>query len=290
MYKGRFAPSPTGPLHFGSMLAAFISYMEAKTSQGEWHVRIDDVDHQRCKTEHVDSILRTLELYGLNWDGKLVYQSNCDELYNSVLFELIEKHAAYACSCSRKALVDGIYPGTCRNKNLDKENHHSIRLNVKQAKITFTDQFQGSVNQNLDTDVGDFVIYRADGIFAYHLATVINDAEAKFTHVIRGIDLLDSTPRQIYLQQLLNYPHINYGHFPVAVNEENLKLSKQTHAKSVLESNPAEIFFNILKILQQSPPAELLNADCESILDWSMENWKPEKLTGQKRLAAQEFN
>lgn len=207
MYRGRFAPSPTGPLHFGSLVAAVTSYLEARAAGGEWLVRMEDLDTPRNVSGAADDILRTLERFGFEWDGPVMYQSDRIEIYAAALDELRQRSAVYVCTCSRREN----YLCSCRNGINDPAKPQSWRV--------------------LGTaEVDDFVVLRADGIFAYQLAVVVDDAAQKITDVVRGADLLDSTPRQQYLQTLLGYPHPNYKHIPVVTNEAGEKLSKQTNA------------------------------------------------------------
>jgi len=248
-YRGRFAPSPSGELHFGSLLAAMASYADARHHKGHWLVRIDDIDQARVVTHSDKHILTTLEQCGFQWDERVTYQSQCLKHYQEALEKLNRAELIYPCSCSRKqinAISDslnkskGVYPGTCRNKpaqtfpvNSKSNEKRAIRIKVPEKDLSFTDQIQHNFVQNLSRDVGDFVIYRRDKIFSYQLSVVIDDFQSNITHIVRGYDLLDSTPRQIYLQQQLGYPQPQYAHIPLAVTKENLKLSKLSHAKKV---------------------------------------------------------
>ena len=239
-YVGRFAPSPTGPLHFGSLVAAVASYLDARANRGSWLVRIEDVDTTRCKPHFSDEILSTLNAFGLKWDGDVMVQSQRTARYQSALSTLIDNKLTYACACSRKEISDSalsgvegpVYPGTCREKNLPALNN-AIRVRTAPGEIQFTDRVQGECTQWLDRDIGDFVLKRRDGLFAYQLAVVVDDADQGVTHVVRGADLLDSTARQIHLQRLLALPTPSYLHLPVVVNEAGQKLSKQTLAPAI---------------------------------------------------------
>lgn len=221
-YVGRFAPSPTGRLHFGSLIAATGSYLQARSQGGRWLVRIDDLDPPRQQPGASAHILRTLEAYGLHWDGEVVYQSRRTSVYLHALEKLLDTGHAYHCDCSRKD-VDArgrigpfglVYPGTCRARGLSSGRGRSLRLRTHDRPISFDDALQGHYGQRLESEVGDFIVRRADGLIAYHLAVVVDDAAQGVTQVARGADLLDSTPRQIHLQQLLGLPTPDYLHLP----------------------------------------------------------------------------
>lgn len=239
MTIGRFAPSPTGPLHFGSLVAALATWLDARAAGGRWLVRIEDLDRPRCMPGAADEILRTLEQLGLWWDGEVVYQSTRQNLYRAAL-DRLQAHT-YWCNCTRREIADSslglasdgahIYPGTCRT--LGARDGRSLRLRTMDEEIRFIDRVQGGQSQVLGRDVGDFVLYRADGMYAYQLAVVVDDAAQGVTAVVRGADLLDSTPRQIYLQRLLGVPTPRYLHVPAAVNAAGEKLSKQTGAAPI---------------------------------------------------------
>jgi glutamyl-Q tRNA(Asp) synthetase len=241
MYAGRFAPSPTGPLHFGSLVAALASWLDARAAGGRWLVRIEDLDAPRAPPGAADEILRTLDRLGLHWDGEVVYQSQRSALYRNALQRLHDR--TYWCACSRREIADSslglaadgaqIYPGTCRGGMAPGKTARALRIRTTHEEIGFADRIQGTQTQTLDTDLGDFVLERADGQFTYQLAVVVDDATQGITDVVRGADLLDSTPRQICLQRLLGYPTPRYLHVPAAVNAAGEKLSKQTGAAPV---------------------------------------------------------
>ncbi|MGH8635692.1 MAG: tRNA glutamyl-Q(34) synthetase GluQRS [Burkholderiales bacterium] len=245
-YVGRFAPSPTGPLHFGSLVAALASYQEARAAKGQWHVRIDDLDQPRAQPGAADGILRALERLGFEWDGPVLVQSERLERYVAVLDELTRRGLAYPCSCSRKELedsalaIDGarIYPGTCRQGLAPGKEARALRLRTHGAPIGFADAIQGWVEQRVEQEVGDFVLRRADAIVAYQLAIVVDDMDQGVTDVVRGADLLDSTARQIHLQRLLGAPTPRYAHVPVVLTAAGEKLSKQTGAQSLDLADP----------------------------------------------------
>ena len=263
-YVGRFAPSPTGPLHFGSLVAALASYLDAKAHDGQWLVRIEDIDESRCNSAHTTDILRTLQAFGLQWDGEVQIQTARKASYGAALQALRSRGLVYACACSRSEIADSainglegpVYPGTCRDKGLGalSEFGNALRLRTSNEKICFSDLAQGEICQQIETDIGDFVLQRRDRLFAYQLAVVVDDGEAGITHVVRGADLLDSTARQIYLQRLLGYPTPTYLHIPVAVNALGQKLSKQTLASAVTAATdaPQILLMSALRFLGQS--------------------------------------
>jgi glutamyl-Q tRNA(Asp) synthetase len=293
---GRFAPSPTGPLHFGSLLAAIASYCEAKSQGGLWLVRMEDIDKHREMLGAADQILWTLEAFGFEWDGEVVYQSQRSKIYEDALTKLQTKSLIYHCDCSRKEIavsynqrpaqfgIDGlVYPGTCRHKTVVK-NPHSSRIIVNGEAIAFTDAIQGKLEQNLVRDLGDFVLKRSDGLYAYQLAVVVDDFEQGITHIVRGADLLDSTPRQIYLQQLLGYLTPQYAHIPVASNVGGEKLSKQTLAPAIDAAQASSLLTEALNFLGQQPPKDLsAHAPCD-ILEWAKQHWNISKILGQRSI------
>jgi len=292
LYRGRFAPSPTGPLHFGSLVAALGSYLDAKHHHGKWLVRMEDLDTARTVPGAADNILRTLERFGLHWDEEVIYQSHRSLAYEAALHQLQVLNAVYPCACTRKEVADSampgidgqIYPGTCRNGIPQGREGRSWRVRTDKQSIEFTDISQGRITQHLEREIGDFIAKRADGLFAYQLAVVVDDAYQGITHVVRGCDLLVSTPRQIYLQNLLNLASPRYLHLPVAINAKGEKLSKQTLAPALTHSNPAASIIQALYFLQQSPPAELSGADVASILKWAVDNWNTDAIHKMQRI------
>lgn len=280
-YCGRFAPSPTGPLHFGSLVAAVASYLEARTRSGKWLLRMEDVDAPRCRMAAADAILRTLEGFGFDWDGEIVWQNQRRDVYQAALERLRAAGAVFPCACTRKEMADSLlapdgaalYPGTCRFGLADGRSARSWRLRVGEASVVFEDEIQGRVECDLASDVGDFVVKRADGLFAYQLAVVVDDADAGITHVVRGADLLDSTARQITLQQKLGLTPPVYAHLPVAVNASGEKLSKQTGARPLDESIPGAKLVAALNFLGQQPPPELVHAQVSDVWGWAIKNW-----------------
>ena len=245
-YVGRFAPSPTGPLHFGSLVAALASYEEARAAGGHWLVRMEDLDKPREQPGAADDILRALEALGFEWDGPVLYQSARLERYRAIAHDLAQRGFAYPCACTRRELEDSalaldgarIYPGTCRHGLPPGRSARALRLRTHDAPIGFNDAVQGRIEQRVEHEVGDFVLLRADGVVAYQLAVVADDLDQDVTHVVRGADLLDSTARQIHLQRLLGARAPRYAHVPVALNAAGEKLSKQTGARPLDLSEP----------------------------------------------------
>jgi glutamyl-Q tRNA(Asp) synthetase len=280
--RGRFAPSPTGALHFGSLLAAVASFLDARSRGGEWLVRIEDLDPPREVPGAASEILRALESLGLEWDGAVVYQSRRGERYAAALEALVARGLAYPCACTRREIADSalhgidgpVYPGTCREGIPAGRAARSWRARVSDVRIELDDEVQGVVVQQLAREVGDFVLRRADGPFAYQLAVVVDDAEQGVTRVVRGADLIDSTQRQMLLQALLGYPTPAYLHIPVAVNAAGEKLSKQTRARALDPRAPAAALFAALQFLGQSPPQPLRAADVAELLAWAKAHWR----------------
>lgn len=292
-YRGRFAPSPTGPLHFGSLVAAVGSYLEARTHGGEWLVRIEDLDPPRTAPRAADAILRTLEACSMPWDGVVVYQSTRSEAYHAALHVLRQLGLIYPCACSRREIADSgiagiegyVYPGTCRGGTVEDRRARALRIDARGAEVEFDDAIQGRIAQNVETDIGDFVLYRADQVFAYQLAVVIDDAEQGITDVVRGADLLDSTPRQIFLQQKLGRAAPRYAHLPVAVNARGEKLSKQTHAPAIDATHPAPAIAAALRFLGHTPPSACDN-DLSALWQWALENWSLGQVPRSRTAAA----
>ena len=275
-YVGRFAPSPTGPLHFGSLIAAVASYLDAKSHHGRWILRIDDVDSVRVVPGAADNIVSVLAAYNFQWDGSVVFQSHCLDLYQEALCELSRQGVIYPCSCSRRDLIPfkGIYPGYCRQGPLRANRNYSLRVKTDHRSYGFCDAIQGHFSQNLNAEVGDFVVRRADHIYAYQLAVVVDDAEQNITHIVRGSDLLDSTPRQIYLRQLLGLPEVVYMHLPVITNSDGYKLSKQTGADALSIKKPNLQLAKALAFLGHAPPQELMESSLETLWQWAELHWR----------------
>lgn len=297
-YIGRFAPSPTGPLHFGSLVAALASYCEAKSQQGKWLVRIEDLDKPREVKGATDLILTTLEQFGFAWDGEIIFQSQRTKIYQTALEKLQQQNLVYPCTCSRKEIADSsqhqgiegaIYPKTCLTHPLKKNTLPAFRIKTKNVEAVFVDQIQGEVRQNVARDIGDFVLQRADNLFAYQLAVVVDDAAQGITHVVRGADLLHSTHRQIYLQQLLSLNQPQYAHVPVACNAQGEKLSKQTMALPIDTKNVSTLLINALQFLGQSPPKYLAHALPKEILAWANSHWQPDKIPKTQAIMGMHF-
>ncbi len=276
---GRFAPSPTGPLHFGSVVAAIASYMQAKSQYGKWLVRMDDIDTPRNQPGADTTILKSLEVLGLYWDDEVLFQSYRQEAYQEALTFLSEKNLLYRCTCTRKQLQGNAYPGTCRKKQHSSDQQHALRVITDQVAIKIDDGIQGYFQQILETEIGDFIVHRADGLVAYHIATVVDEAYQGITEIVRGADLLDSTPRQIYLQKLLNYPTPTYTHLPVAVDKQGYKLSKQYHAAPIDDSNPVATLISALEFLGQQPDKLLAQENVEEIIQWGIKHWSLDKIS-----------
>lgn len=274
MVTGRFAPSPSGPLHFGSLLAALASWLEARAAAGRWLVRVEDLDRPRCQAGAADEILHALQRLGLDWDGEVLYQSQRELLYREAL-QSLDKWMFW-CGCTRREIADSslglaadgalIYPGTCRDGLPQGKARRALRLRTGDTTVRFHDRVQGFHEQTLGREVGDFVLYRADGLFAYQLAVVVDDAAQGVTDVVRGADLLDSTARQIHLQQLLGYATPRYLHIPVAVDAAGEKLSKLTGARPLDTSRPGRELRRALAFLGQAETEDLSEA---------VRNWDP---------------
>ena len=273
MVCGRFAPSPTGALHFGSLVAALGSLLDVRRRGGRWLVRIEDLDTPRNAAGAEDSILRDLERFAMHWDGEVVRQSGRVELYAQALDALASRGRTFECGCSRRDLIDGIYPGTCRDGLPAGRAARSVRLRVPAGNVEFHDAIQGVAVQRVHRDVGDFVVLRADRIVAYHLAVVVDDAEQRVSEVVRGCDLLDSTPRQILIQRALGLATPEYAHLPVAVNADLNKLSKQSRARPVAAEPPGLVLTDALEFLGQHPPRELVHAPAREVVAWGIEHW-----------------
>jgi len=282
-YIGRYAPSPTGPLHFGSLVAAVASYCDAKANQGKWLLRIEDVDKPREVKGAADIILQQLETFGFEWDGDVLYQSRRSEYYADALNHLQKQQIIYPCTCTRKEIADSshqfgveglVYPNTCLQHAIKPNTPAAFRVKTDSGIIRFNDAIQGNIAQKLNKDVGDFVLKRADGFFTYQLAVVVDDAAQGVTHIVRGADLLNSTPRQLYLQQLLGLTHPTYAHVPVATNQAGEKLSKQTKAPAINTQLIGQNLFDALTFLGQQPPVKIKTNRLAEIWNWAIEHWQ----------------
>lgn len=283
-YIGRFAPTPSGFLHFGSLVAALASWLDARAHSGQWLLRMEDLDPPREAPGSQDAILRTLEAYGLYWDGDILKQSQRLDAYRDCVEGLLRGGLAYPCVCSRKQLSEfaGRYPGTCRDAGHALADA-AIRIRVPALRYAVDDPVQGEFSQRLDVDVGDFVIRRRDGLYAYQLAVVLDDALQGITHVVRGSDLLDSTPRQLYLQELLGLPHPQYLHVPLLVQPDGHKLSKSYRTPPLPADQASRLLLRALRTLGQRPPKALGEANSDEILSWATAHWRrtdiPRRLT-----------
>jgi len=282
-YIGRFAPSPTGPLHFGSLLAALASYLDARHCRGQWLVRIEDLDPPREDPTATAEILRILDAYGLHWDGDVVYQSQRGELYQSALDKLRDQGDAFPCACSRKQLGGELHLGVCPPP---ASHDFAWRYLCPGGVTALHDGLQADHRYDLADEIGDFVIRRRDGFWSYQLAVVVDDAAQEITHVVRGIDLIDSTVRQYLLQQALSLKVPQYSHIPVAVEQNGQKLSKQNLALPLSGEHISETMWQALHWLRQSPPRALLGAPASELLHWAVRHWNVAPLKGQTSMPA----
>ncbi len=285
-YRGRFAPSPTGDLHLGSLTAAIISYLQARVNNGLWLLRIEDIDETRNIAGADLQIIKTLNRFGLHSDEDVLYQTSEQRqvAYQNAYQFLESNKLTYRCICTRKQLAGlSTYPNTCRNQSHPIDSLHSTRVKTTHQFFEFEDLFQGHQVQNIAEQSGDFNIKRKDGLFCYQLAVVIDDADQGITEVVRGTDIMDSTSRQMYLIKQLNLAQPKYAHFPILVNLEGMKLSKQNHSKAITHEDPYETTRLVLKLLGQHPP-NLKQKTQSALLNWAIENWQPEKLFKQAKI------
>lgn len=281
---GRFAPSPTGPLHFGTLLAALGSYLIAKCSGGSWLLRVEDLDPPRVVPGAADDMLRLLERLGFEWDGAVIYQSQRYQRYQQILEQLREQGRVFDCNCTRREILASaphpgeegpVYPGTCRNGICGSRAERAVRLRVPDETICYSDGVFGEQQQNLEKEVGDFVLYRADGLFAYQLAVVVDDIDARITQIVRGADLLTSTPRQLYLYQCLGVAPPNYFHLPLAFGDNGKKLSKRNGDFGLVTvENSSNMLWRALEFLGQLPPEELFDSAANELLCWGLEHFQ----------------
>lgn len=277
-YIGRFAPSPTGPLHFGSLVAAVASYLDAKHHSGKWLLRIEDLDPPRESKSAVAEILFALEKYGLQWDEEILFQSRCHDQYQSALDNLLERNLLYPCTCSRKR-IDGVYDKQCIAKDFTNSTaDFAIRVKTDQREISIKDRILGRKRWLLDEEVGDFIIKRKDGLFAYQLAVVVDDASQNINQIVRGADILDSTPRQNYLQQLLGLETPGYAHVPIIIHPDGSKLSKQTGAPPIDVINPTATLLEAIRVLGQTLPGDALNEEPSALLARASKDWDINKI------------
>ncbi|MCC7412831.1 MAG: tRNA glutamyl-Q(34) synthetase GluQRS [Gammaproteobacteria bacterium] len=273
-YRGRFAPSPTGPLHFGSLVAALGSYVDARACGGSWLVRVEDIDPPREQAGAAAGILRTLEAFGLTWDEAVVHQSRRTRAYAETLERLERDRRAYVCGCSRREVAGRPYPGRCREGLTPGRRARSLRLRIDDGEVVFEDRVQGVQRVDLRTTCGDFLIRRADGYVAYHLAVTLDDAWQGITDVVRGADLLEATAPQLYLQRALGLPVPRYAHLPVATDHAGRKLSKQNRAPAIRPDDAGAQLTRALAFLGHAPPPTLAGAPPAELLAWAVAAWR----------------
>ncbi|NHA14545.1 tRNA glutamyl-Q(34) synthetase GluQRS [Thioalkalivibrio sp. XN279] len=294
VYRGRFAPSPTGPLHFGSLLAAAGSWLDARAAGGRWLLRIEDIDPPREPPGAADEILRTLEAFELHWDETVLYQGRRREAFDAALLALRDAGWVYPCGCSRKDIEAAnralgrtgarTYPGTCRSGVQAPRRSRVLRVRTTPEPTGMHDRLQGAFQQQLELEVGDFVVRRREGYIAYQLAVVVDDAAQGVTDVVRGVDLLDSTPRQLWLQRLLGLPVPRYMHLPVVAAPDGQKLSKQTGAEALDPRRAGVLAWRVLQCLAQAPPPELKGAPPGELWAWGAAHWRPQQLAGSRSI------
>ncbi|MEZ8066226.1 tRNA glutamyl-Q(34) synthetase GluQRS [Vibrio sp. FF145] len=279
-YIGRFAPSPSGPLHFGSLVAALGSYFQAKSNQGQWLVRMEDLDPPREMAGAADLILKTLEAYHLYWDGEVVYQSQRHDLYQAQIDQWVTDNQAYYCQCTRKQIksLGGFYSGHCRDKGLVDSGEQAVRLCMDFPIESFDDVRHGTIQIPKALAEEDFIIKRRDGLFAYNLAVVLDDIEQGVTEVVRGADLIEPTGRQISLYKTLKQKNVSYLHLPLATDGLGNKLSKQNHATAIDLDNPKPTLINAMRFLGFDIPNALCEASMDEVLLWGCQQWNVNQL------------
>ena len=270
-------------MHLGSLYTALAGFLQARSQHGQWLLRIDDLDTPRNVKGAAEAILKTLEAFGLFWDGEVYYQSRHADVYNGIISDLQRNKLVYPCICSRKTLtlsargqaLSDIYPGICRDRPIPVDGPHALRIKTDNRIITFQDELQGLISHDLAGQHGDFIVQRKDRIIAYQFAVVSDDKLQQINHIVRGFDLLDATPKQIYLQQLLGLAMPRYMHVPVIIDRQGYKLSKQTQATAVDLSSPQRVIFELLGLLKQNPPTALQQASVAEQLGWAIAHWNP---------------
>lgn len=283
LYRGRFAPSPSGPLHMGSLLAALASYLDAKANQGEWLVRIEDIDPPREQPGAAEAILQCLLDHGLQWDGEVVFQHQRNTVYDNILAQLQQQDLLFYCTCTRAELqAHRIYPGFCRHRTQPPAQPAAWRLKSDTSVQSWQDGLQGSQHWSMQ-EVGDTIVKRKDGLYAYQLAVVVDDHLQGISHVVRGIDLLDSTPRQLYLYQLLGWTPPVFSHIPVILDGTGNKLSKQNHATPIRTQDAKHNVLQCLHLLGQATPSD--TSSLHAILAFAVTHWRPEAIAGQRDIA-----
>ena len=284
-YRGRFAPSPSGFLHFGSLIAALASFLHAKSQQGLWLVRIEDIDPPREQTGASAAILKTLEAFGLHWDENVLYQSQQSSLYQEVLHDLASNNLSYYCQCTRAQIktIGGIYQGHCRALKLPAKQS-AIRIINDLGIYRYHDLIQGNVHCDKKLAQEDFTLLRKDGLFAYQLAVVVDDIYQGISHVIRGCDLLEPTARQLSFFSILNHLAPQYGHIPLAITPDGYKLSKQNKAPAIDNNNPQPALIAALNFLGQQPPTELSTYPVNEIIHWAVNHWSVSQIPHQQQI------
>jgi glutamyl-Q tRNA(Asp) synthetase len=289
-YIGRFAPTPTGPLHFGSLIAAVASYCDARAAGGQWLLRMEDLDPPREMPGAARHIIKQLNAYGFEWDGDVLFQSTRLHAYHDAIATLQNSGHLFWCTCSRSDVARSgslTYPGTCRHFTTPRINA-AIRVRVPAGVVSFTDGVFGAQQENVQDAVGDFVILRRDGLFAYQLAVVVDDAFQGVTHVVRGADLLDNSARQILLQKMLGHASPYYTHLPLALHSDGSKLSKQTFATELPTPADGRLVWQALKFLGQQAPRELMMRSAHDALAWGIKNWRPENIPARQGFVLEE--
>lgn len=291
-YIGRFAPSPSGPLHFGSLIAALGSYFQAKSRNGQWLVRIEDLDPPREMPGAADWILQALDAYGLHWDGEVVYQSQRHDLYQAQIDAWLTSGQAYACQCTRKQIkaAGGFYPGTCRNKGLSVNAECAIRLRMDSPVFAFHDIKHGEIAIQDKLAQEDFIIKRRDGLFAYNLAVVLDDIDQGVTEVVRGADLIEPTGRQISLYHTLKQNPVSYLHLPLALDDNGNKLSKQNHAPAIDPADPKPALLAAMRFLGFDIPEDFMDSSVEAIILWGCQHWQVAQLPAATQITARFSN
>jgi len=284
-YIGRFAPSPTGPLHLGSLLAAVVSYLDARANGGRWLLRIEDIDPPRQPPGSQQAIVASLEAHGLHWDGDILLQSEREAAYTAILDTLWQRGLVFRCTCSRREVGGSRYSGHCRSLGIPRDRAGAVRLRVDPETLCFDDLLQGRHCEDVSETCGDFILRRKDELWAYQLAVVVDDHYQGVTHVLRGCDLLDSTARQIYLQRLLGYETPVYGHFPVLLDAGGIKLSKQNLAPALVNERAQYNLRRILSLLHQPAPPTRLQVPADLLL-WAGKHWRPAELSRLQTLRA----
>jgi len=295
-YCGRFAPSPTGPLHFGSLVAAAGSFLDARAAGGRWLLRIEDLDQPRARPGADARILADLESLGFAWDGPVLRQSQRSAAYEGAIARLQSADLCFECACTRSELAtlaprrggaepdEAFHPATCPPRPIGAASApgRALRFRVPPGEVCFDDRAQGRVCRDVAKDTGSFVIRRRDGHYAYQLAVVVDDALQGVTHVVRGADLLDSTPRQLLLQRALGLPATSYLHLPLAVCADGTKLSKSANAPSLADCGPGHMLWAVLDFLRQSPPAGLAGGPVGELWAWATSHWEPQRFAGER--------